>query len=144
MLSLKPITFKDACIFVNENHLHLKAPQGYKFAISAAIDDDIVCVIMIGRPLNRNLDDGSTLEILRLAGKFINNSSSFLVAAGLKVCKNLGYKRLITYIRADEKGHVYKMMGFAAAPKTIGRIWHKNNTLPFPDLIDKICYVKNL
>ena len=66
MLNVRPIDFKTACNFVDLNHRHHKRPVGHKFSISVYDDDKMVGVAMVGRPVSRILDDGTTLEVNRL------------------------------------------------------------------------------
>jgi len=67
---MRPITLKQANKFVDDHHRHHKSVQFNKFSVAvklAEADPEIIvgCAI-VGRPVNRVLDDGFTLEISRL------------------------------------------------------------------------------
>lgn len=61
-------------------------------------------VATIGRPVARMLDDGWTLEVNRLCTDGTKNACSKLYSAAWRVAKNMGYKKLITYILDSENG----------------------------------------
>lgn len=64
-LRLVPVTFKEACGFVEMWHRHLPPPVGHKFSIGVANGTELVGVAMVGRPVARHYDDGLTLEVNR-------------------------------------------------------------------------------
>ncbi len=66
MLELQPITYKEACQFITDNHSHHLPPQGWKFGIAVNNGDKIVGVITIGRPVSRILDDKFKCKWLRI------------------------------------------------------------------------------
>ena len=104
MLEIVPIKQSEAKAFIKQIHRHHKPPVGSIFQIACAKDNKIVGVIMVGRPVSRNLDNGWCLEVNRLATDGTKNACSILYSAAWRVAKNLGYKRLITYILEDENG----------------------------------------
>jgi len=104
MLDLIPIDFSDACHFVEKHHRHHGKPQGHKYSIGAAKNGEIVGVVMVGRPVARQLDDGWTLEVIRCCTNGEKNACSFLYSAAWRVARNMGYKRMITYILKSESG----------------------------------------
>lgn len=61
-----PMELKDAQNFINAHHRHHQASHRDKFRIAASDGKNIVGVIQVGRPVSRVLDDGKTLEVLRL------------------------------------------------------------------------------
>ncbi|WP_127059416.1 XF1762 family protein [Bacillus subtilis] len=68
-LETRPITLKDACQFVDQNHRHHIGPQGHKFSIGLYDGDIIIGVIIAGRPVSRHQDNGITLEVTRCCVK---------------------------------------------------------------------------
>lgn len=64
----------------------------------------MVGVVIVGRPVARRLDTGYTLEVNRLCSIGTKNACSMLYSAAWRVAKNLGYKRLVTYILSSENG----------------------------------------
>ena len=65
---------------------------------------ELVGVCTIGRPCARELQDGFTLEVTRLCTKGEKNACSILYSAAWRAAKNIGYRRLITYILKSETG----------------------------------------
>ena len=103
MLELQPISFEEACNFVDQHHSTHDAPQGWKFGIGVNDGSDVVGVIIIGRPVSRHRDDGYTLEATRCATDGTKNVASKLYAAAWRAAKNMGYRKLITYTLADQE-----------------------------------------
>ena len=63
MLSIRPISIKDAQAFVKQYHRHNIPPVGGKFAIACCNDTKRICGVAIcGRPVARSYDNGITLE----------------------------------------------------------------------------------
>ena len=112
-MKLKPITFKAACLFVDEVHRHHKRPQGHKFSIGVVNEsEELLAVVMVGRPLSRYLDDGYTCEVTRLASKGEPNVCSMLYGAAWRAAKGMGYTKIITYILEIEPGTSLKAAGW--------------------------------
>jgi hypothetical protein len=109
---IRPITFRAACAYVTAYHRHNKAPRGHKFSIAAMVDDCIVGVAMVGRPVARAFDDGLTAEINRTCTEGYPNANSMLYGAAARACKAMGYLRVISYTQADETGASLKAAGF--------------------------------
>lgn len=105
-LRVVPITLREANAFVTRHHRHHKPDTGHKFSIGIAVasDDEIVGVIICGRPKNRHLDDGNTLEVTRSATDGTPNANSTLYGAAWRVARELGYNRLVTYTQEGESG----------------------------------------
>ena len=57
-----------------------------------------------GRPVSRRLDDGLTLEITRVCTLGDKNACSQLYGAICRIAREMGYKKVITYILASEPG----------------------------------------
>lgn len=103
-LQLVPIDLDTANRFVAMWHRHNGPVVGHKYSIGVAHDDQLVGVIIIGRPVARHLDDGRTLEVTRSATDGTKNANSMLYAAAWRTASSLGYRRLITYTQGDESG----------------------------------------
>lgn len=112
-LHLVPVTFADACGFIAMWHRHHPPPQGMKFAVGAADDTGmLIGVAVTGRPVARHLDDGTTLEVTRVATDATPNVCSMLYAACWRAAKALGYLRLVTYTQAGETGASLRAAGW--------------------------------
>lgn len=117
-----PVTFKQACLFVEDWHRHNRPPVGHKFSIGVANDaDELVGVAMIGRPVARHYDDGLTLEVNRTATDGTKNANSLLYGAAWRAAKALGYGRLITYTQADESGASLRAAGWEVVAQLASR-----------------------
>jgi hypothetical protein len=104
-LTIIPISFKEACEYVDQHHRHHKRPIGHKFSIGVMNEHgQLVGVAMIGRPVARHYDNGLTLEVNRTATDGTPNANSALYGAAWRAAKALGYTRLITYTQEGETG----------------------------------------
>ena len=103
-LTIKPITLKAANDFVKQYHRHNLPTVGCKFAIACYNGDQLCGVAICGRPTARNADDGKTIEIYRNCTDGTYNACSKLYGACVKVAKDMGYERVITYILDSENG----------------------------------------
>ncbi|MEU4331365.1 XF1762 family protein [Nonomuraea dietziae] len=127
-LRLAPVTFAQACGFVDSHHRHHRPPQGHKFSIGV-VDGGVeefdsgaqeikvrggrlVGVAIVGRPVARHFDTGEALEVTRVATDGTRNACSILYGAAWRAGKALGYQRMITYTRADEDGASLRAVGW--------------------------------
>lgn len=78
----------------------------------------------MGRPVSRILDDGKTLEVLRLCTDGSPNVCSFLYSRAARVAKELGYRKIITYILDNENGGSLKATGWHKEADTQGKHWN--------------------
>ena len=97
---------------------------GHKFSIAASDGEKIVGVAIVGRPVSRYLDNGLTLEVNRLCTDGTRNACSFLYSAAWRAARNLGYKKLITYILASETGSSLKAAGWKCVGECGGKRWN--------------------
>jgi len=111
-LYLVPVTFAEACQFVDTEHRHHRRPVGHKFSIGVAQAGELVGVAMCGRPVARAFDDGLTLEVNRTCTDGTRNANSMLYGAAARAAFALGYLRLITYTAGDESGSSLKAAGW--------------------------------
>lgn len=123
-LELQPITYPEACDFIDQFHSHHLPPQGWKFGIAVNDGEKIVGVITIGRPVARAFDDGWTLEATRCCTDETKNVASKLYGAARRATFALGYKRLITYTLIEEAGTSLKAAGYKIIGHTKGGSWN--------------------
>lgn len=122
-LKLKPITFSEACQFIDLHHRHHKRPQGWKFGTSAWDGDKMVGVIIVGRPVARMLDNGSVLEVTRCCTDGTKNAASLLYGAAWRAAKALGYTKIITYTLDTEPGTTLRAAGWIRVGERGGGEW---------------------
>jgi hypothetical protein len=104
-LALVPISFRDACGFVSLWHRHLAPPIGHRYSVGVADEAAVLRgVAIVGRPVARHFDNGTTLEVTRLAADGTPNVSSMLYGACWRAASALGFRRLVTYTQAGESG----------------------------------------
>jgi hypothetical protein len=85
---------------------------GGKFAVGAADGDGkLVGVAIAVRPICRRLDDGLTLEVLRVCTDGTANACPLLYARCAKIGRLMGYERIITYTLAWESGASLRAVG---------------------------------
>ena len=138
-MNVVPLTLKKAINFVDNYHKHNKKVVGCKFCIGVEVDNTLEAVAIVGRPVARRLDDGLTVEILRLCTKQkgIKNLCSMLYSRSWRLWKLMGGKRIITYTLEEENGASLKASGYKVTNKTQtfkkgtgwttrkGRVWQK-------------------
>ncbi len=120
MLEIIPISLKEANSFVENLHRHHGKVQGHKFSIAVCKDGNIVGVCIVGRPVSRRLDDGKTLEVTRLCTDGTKNACSILYARAARIAKDMGYKKIITYILQNERGTSIKASGWKLEKEEAG------------------------
>lgn len=123
MLSLVPVSLKDANAFVAEHHRHHKPTRGHKFSIGCEMDGRLVGVAIVGRPVSRYLDNGWTLEVNRLCTTGERNACSMLYAAAARAAKAMGYRKIITYTLDSEPGASLRAAGWTCAGPAGGERW---------------------
>ena len=123
-LEIVPITQKEANEFVRKYHRHHKPVVGSVFQIACSMNDEVCGVVIVGRPVARRLDNGWTLEVNRCCTDGTKNACSLLYSAAWRVAKNLGYRKLITYILNTENGTSLKAAGWKCIGERGGGNWN--------------------
>ena len=124
-MRLRPITLTDAKQFVAEHHRHNRPPVGWQFGVGLANGtDQLKGVAIAGRPGNRHLADGKTVEITRVCTIGDKNANSMMYGALCRAAKALGYGLAITYTVKSESGASLRAAGFRpVATVKAGRSW---------------------
>lgn len=122
-MTIVPLSLQEARRFVAEHHRHNAPPVGHKFSIGLRAGDELVGVVIAGRPSGRGSDDGLTLELTRLTTLGDRNACSRLYGAACRAAAAMGYRRVITYTGEDEAGTSLLASGFRVAGTTSGRPW---------------------
>ena len=123
MFEIAPLSLTAANVFVAEHHRHHKPVCGHKFSIGCMADDKLTGVAIVGRPVSRYLDNGTTLEVTRLCTDGTKNACSFLYGAAWRAAKALGYTKIITYTLDSESGASLKASGWKCAGIAGGLRW---------------------
>jgi hypothetical protein len=112
-LTIIPLSWRQACQFVDALHRSHGEPRGCKFAIGV-VDQagEMHGVALCGRPVARELDDGLTAEINRTCTDGFPNANSALYGAAWRVCAAMGYRRILTYTEEGESGASLTAAGY--------------------------------
>ena len=76
---------------------HLDPPRGHRFSTATAAGDDLLGVVIVGRPVTPVLNDG------RCTTGHANDCTVPLGAAR-RPARAMGYRRMLTHTRSDEPG----------------------------------------
>jgi hypothetical protein len=142
-----PINLKQANEFVAKYHRHHKAVQGHKLSVGLSVNNELVGIAIMSRPVARHVDYQSTIEVSRLATNGIKNGCSKLYGACARIAKEMGYKTIQTYILEEESGISLKAAGWKLKHKTSGGQWVRSDNKPRrtdQPIMPKLCYVKDL
>jgi hypothetical protein len=126
-MKIVPITLKKGNEIVTQWHRHHKPSVGHKFSIGLMESDAYIGVAICGRPVARHSDDGLTLEVARLCTNGTQNACSMLYGACARVAKEMGYKKIQTYILQSEPGISLKASGWIMEGISPGGQWKRND-----------------
>lgn len=121
-LTLAPMGLRDANAFVARLHRHSKPVRGQKFSV-AVLNGKLCGVAIAGRPVARALQDGFTIEILRVCTDGTRNACSMLYGACCRAAAGMGYQRAVTYTLESEGGASLKAAGFRPVAEVKDRQW---------------------
>lgn len=122
-MEIRPITLKQASAFINQYHRHHGATVGCKFCIGLFDGERMVGCAVCGRPVSRCLDDGLTCEINRVCTTGERNACSMLYGACCRIAKDMGYRKIVTYILQSENGASLKASNFVCEGIAGGKEW---------------------
>lgn len=125
-LEIVPLSLADARRYVADNHRHNEPPIAHRFSIGLQRDDGTLAgVVIAGRPVARMLNDGRTVELLRLTTEGDKNACSRLYGAACRAAQAMGYRRVVTYTLEEEPGTSLKAAGFRRDGKAGGGDWYR-------------------
>lgn len=123
-LHLVPVSVREASEYVAHHHRTHKPPRGAILALAVSTPDgEVHGVAMLGRPVARELQDGWTVEVTRVATDETPNACSFLYGAARRAAAALGYRRVVTYTMEREPGTSLTAAGWAKVATVRGRSW---------------------
>lgn len=111
-LTIIPLGLKTANGYVEKLHRHHKPVRGCKFCIGVTTGDELHGVAICGRPVSRHYDDGLTLEVTRLCTDGTFNACSKLYGACVRIARDMGYERVVTYTLESEDGASLRAANF--------------------------------
>lgn len=111
-LDAHEITFRDACALVNMHHRHHASPVGHLFSGGVFSGGSLCGAVIAGRPVARYLDDGATVELLRVVSDGTRNACSKAMGWAIREARRRGASRVITYTLENEPGGSLRAVGF--------------------------------
>lgn len=124
MISLVPITLRDANAYVAKHHRHSKPVRGQKLAVSVVDESGLRGVAIWGRPISREIQENPfAMEILRVCTDGVRNGCSKLYAACCWAGKGGGYRLAVTYTLESEGGASLRAAGFTPVAEVKDRQW---------------------
>lgn len=122
-MQVAPIHIKEANAFIAKYHRHRLPTIGGKFAVAAIHRGKLAGVAVAGRPVARRVDDGKTIEVLRVCTDGTPNCCSFLYARVAKIGRLLGYRKVIISTLEEESGASLRAVSWRVACKVRVRKW---------------------
>lgn len=113
--------------------LSTKTDVGHKFSLGLRDAADLCGVAIVGRPVARMIDDGMTLEVIRVATDGVKDGCSALYGACRRATFALGYRKLVTYILESERGTSLKAAGWRCLGKAGGGSWSRPSRKRFDE-----------
>lgn len=125
MLTIKPISIAKANAYVEQYHRHHGVKTGCRFAIAVyGGGGELHGVAICSNPVARNADDGLTLEVARLCTDGTQNACSMLYGACARIAKDMGFRKVQTYILASESGTSLKASGWVCEGEAGRESWN--------------------
>jgi hypothetical protein len=125
-LEIFPVTLRQANEMIEKLHRHHKPVVGHRFSLGTRRKIDKVCVgvVVVGRPVAREVSQYEVAEVIRLVTNGTPNACSILYAAASRVCKEMGFEKIQTYILSSEPGTSLKAAGWHFEANTQGGDWN--------------------
>lgn len=120
-LSLFPLDLAEANELVKRWHRHSRPVVGHRFSIGIARNGEPCGAAIVGRPVARALQDGTTAEVTRCVTDGTRNACSMLYGACWRAWRAMGGTRLVTYTRATEPGTSLLAAGWRVVHQTRAR-----------------------
>lgn len=125
-MTLYPIGIAAARAYVQRHHSHLNAPIGGLFAVSVRKGEEMVCVAIVGRPVARLMQNGTTCEVIRLCSDgSAPHAASMALGACVRAAVALGWRRIVSNTLLGEPGTCYRAAGWRPTSISAGGDgWH--------------------
>lgn len=124
-LHICPLTLKQANALVGFLHRHHKPVVGHRFSIGIMDESGhLRGAAIVGRPTGRQNPQYDWVEVTRLVTDGCKNACSALYAASARVAKEMGFKRIQTFILESETGVSLKAAGWTFERLSAGGDWN--------------------
>lgn len=131
-LTLGSVSAERARALIADHHAHHPTPPpGWKWTHGAYNGPDLVAVAIVGRPVARQLDAATIVEVTRLCARrdlapaLAWNACSMLYGAAAREAKARGYRKIITYTLDNESGESVRAAGWVPEHRTRGGSWSR-------------------
>lgn len=125
MLRVVPLTLKQANELVDSLHRHHKPVQGHRFSIGVIdAEGTLRGAAIVGRPVARGCSPYEIAEVTRLVTDGAKNACSFLYSAAARIAREMGFRKIQTYILEDELGTSLKAAAWKFEAETDGGDWN--------------------
>lgn len=114
-LEAVPITLREASAYIDKHHRHNAGPVFHKFSVCLRTPGELelVGVAVASIPKARHQMDGKTLEINRCCtDPRYADVCSRLYASVIRIGREMGYCRFLTYTVLEESGSSLRAVGF--------------------------------
>jgi hypothetical protein len=131
-LELGEISRDDAKAFIAKHHRHNAPPVSWRWGHAVYNGPDLVAVAMVGRPVARRIDAGTTVEITRLCvdptlpAGLVEHACSKLYGAAAREAEKRGFEKVITYTLESERGTSLTASGYVAEATSAGGRWDRD------------------
>ena len=129
-LEVQPVSFREAADFVAKHHVHCGPPLLHRFSFGVWNGRALMGVVMVANPVARALMGRNLVEATRVCVRrdtepmLRDGCCSKLYAAAAQAAERAGYRKIISYLRADEHGASIKAAGWVRESEVPGRGWH--------------------
>lgn len=124
-LIIVPLTLGQANELVSSLHRHHKPVQGHRFSLGLYQDDKLVGAAIVGRPSARMTPQYEVAEITRMVTDGTKNACSALYSACARVCCEMGFLKIQTFILESESGVSLKAAGWWFEDWSDGGDWNR-------------------
>ena len=124
-MRIVPLTLAEANQLVSRLHRHHKPVVGHRFSLGCERDGHLVGAVIVGHPVSRHATLRETCEVTRLVTDGTRNACSMLYQAAARVCREMGFRRIQTFILASEPGTSLKAAGWTCEGEAGGGQWVK-------------------
>lgn len=124
---IKPLALKRANELVDSLHRHHRPVVGHRFSLGVFDSGRFCGAAIVGRPVSASINQEDVAEVVRLVTDGTKNACSILYAASARVCREMGFDRIGTYILAEEPGVTLRASGWKYSHTTRGDTWDRPN-----------------
>jgi hypothetical protein len=126
-----PVSQSTAKAFVRQHHGHCPPPAGWRFGVGLRNGHQLIGVVMVGRPVARQLDPERIVEVNRLCVRrdlpegLTWNACSILYAWAAREARQRGFEAIVTYTLLEEPGITLRAAGWSRDGTTRGGSWSR-------------------